>query len=127
MRELSYSATATRKGTPQLTSKCGGHEYSVSHVPDVVVGATVDGCRNPWREDGSAQVMTTNSEGREVAHVIEPIERDEYGFSRDAVEIGSGYRAQQDTRSDTGRKAGDRVVTQRDTDADAGTARRTSA
>jgi len=127
MRELAYSATQTRKVTPQLTIKFGGHEYSVSHVPDVVVGATVDVCRNPWREDGSAQVMTTNSEGREVAHVIEPIERDEYGFSRDAVEIGSGYRAHQDTRSDTERKAVERLVTQTDTDADAEKARRKKA
>src|SRR5690625_7615514 len=82
---------------------------------------------NPWREDGSAQVMTTNSEGREVAHVIEPIERDEYGFSRDAVEIGSGYRAHQDTSSDTERKAVERLVTQKDTDADAEKARRKKA
>jgi len=119
MRELSYSAPETRVVSAQLTIDFKGKEYSVKTVPDVEVKERVLVTINPWREDGSAQVITTDSDGKKIIHVIEPIKKDEFGFPLDAPVIGENYKRHADSRVDTNRKAVERLVMDADTDEEA--------
>lgn len=116
MRELAISKPEERKVSPQLTISFKGKTYRVADVPHAAVGEKLLVTRNPWRDDESAQVIYTNSEGREVFQVIEAEKFGEFGFSESAQMIGDGYKAQRDSYIDTERKAIERLVMDSDTD-----------
>jgi len=95
-RELANTAVQTRKVSSRLTISFNADDYDVSGLPGVIVGDTVSFVRNPWRPD-TVQVLWTNAEGREVYHIAEKVERNEFGFPVNAPVIGEGYRARADT------------------------------
>lgn len=127
MRELAISKPEERKVTPQFTISFKGKTYSVEDVPHAAVGEKILVTRNPWRDDDSAQVIYTNSEGREVFQVIEAEKFGEFGFSESAQMIGEGYKAKRDSHIDTERKAIERLVMDADTDTDAANKRKRKA
>lgn len=119
MRELSYSAAETRVVSALLTIDFRGKEYSVKTVPGVEVKERVSVTINPWRNDNSIQVITTDSDGRKVIHVIEPIKKDEFGFPVDAPVFGEDYKRHADSAIDTNRKAVERLAMDATTDEEA--------
>lgn len=116
MFDLVYGSVKTPKVSPQLTIRYNGNQYSVSHIDGIEVGMKVEVTRNPWRGDDSAQVMMVDAEGRTVAHVVEAMEFNEFGFTKEDVEIGSGFQAHKDTRLEQERKAVNRLSMEADTD-----------
>lgn len=116
MLDLVYGTVKTPKVSPQLTIRFNGNQYSVSHIDGIEVGMKVEVTRNPWRGDDSAQVMMVDAEGRTVAHVVEAMEFNEFGFTKEDVEIGSGFQAHKDTRLEQERKAVNRLSMEADTD-----------
>lgn len=119
MRELSYSAAETRVVSALLTIDFRGKEYSVKTVPGVEVRERVSVTINPWRDDNSIQIITADGDGRKVIHVIEPIQKDEFGFPVDAPVIGEDYKRHADSAIDTNRKAVERLVMNAATDEEA--------
>lgn len=103
-RELANTAPQTRKVSSRLTISFNADDYDVSGVPGLIVGDAVSFVRNPWRPE-TVQVLWTNAEGREVYHVAEKVQRDEYGFPVDAPVIGEGYRARVETDAQKNVKA----------------------
>jgi len=119
MRELSYSAPQTRVVSTQLTIDFKGQEYDVKSVPSVEVKETVLVTMNPWRNDGSVQIITADDEGKKVIHVIEPIKKDEFGFPINAPIFGEEYKRHADSAVDKNRKAVERLVMDASTDEEA--------
>lgn len=119
MRELAVSAPVTRKVTAKLEISFQGKTYNVSDVEHAAVGETLTVTRNPWRDDDSAQIIFTNSEGREVIQVIEAEKYGEFGFSANAAMIGEEFKSKRDSRIDTERKAVERLVMDASTDEEA--------
>ncbi len=103
-RELANTAPQTRKVTSRLTVSFNNDDYDVSGVPGLIVGDTVSFVRNPWRPD-TVQVLWTNADGREVYHVAEKVQRDDYGFPVNAPVIGEGYKRHADTEAQHNAKA----------------------
>lgn len=98
-RELAHTAPLSRTVKPTMTIDFRGTEYDVSpliEAADLVVGDKVMVVRNPWRPE-AAQVVMTDTEGREVYHVVEPVRRNDVGFREDAVIIGERYARHPDT------------------------------
>lgn len=119
LRELSYSAPEPRVVSLQLTIEFKGEEYSVKDVPGVEVKERVFVTINPWRNDNSIQLITTDSEGKKVIHVIEPIKKDDFGFPVNAPVFGEDYKRHADSATDKNRKAVERLVMEADTDEEA--------
>lgn len=103
-RELANTAPQTRKVSSRLTISFNNDDYDVSGVPGLIVGDTVSFVRNPWRPE-TVQVLWTNADGREVYHVAEKVQRDDYGFPVHAPVIGEGYRARAETEAQQNAKA----------------------
>jgi len=95
-RELAHSAQESRVVSPKLTVSFKGDEYDVSTLEDVIVGQKVMVVSNPWRPD-AAQVVMTDAHGYEVFHVVEKIERNEFGFREGAAIICETYTRHADT------------------------------
>lgn len=98
-RELAHSAPESRTVTPKLTISFKGEEYDVSPLIEtagLIVGQKVMVVRNPWRPD-AAQIVLTNEDGREIFHVVEKVERNEFGFRQDAPVICESYSRHADT------------------------------
>lgn len=81
----------------------GPKTYSVSHVPDVRVGESLNVCVNPYRTP-NVFVVTEDADGAERLFECVPIETDAAGFPIDAPVIGESYRAMPDTDTDRQRK-----------------------
>lgn len=122
-RELANTAPQTRKVTSRLTISFNSDDYDVSGVPGLIVGDTLSFVRNPWRPD-TVQVLWTNAEGREVYHVAEKVERNDYGFPVDAPVIGESYRARAETDAQKNAKANELLAMDASTQAEAETKRR---
>lgn len=119
LRELSYSAPEPRTVSPLLTIDFKGKEYSVKSVPGVEVKEKVLVTINPWRDDGSIQLIMVNAQGQKIIHVLEPIKKDDFGFPIDSPVIGSEYKRHADSAIDTNRKAVERLVMDAATDEEA--------
>lgn len=126
MRELSFSAAVQRKVSAMLTIQHGGNTYSVNDIPGVEVGEQLSVTRNPWREDGSIQIVR-EVEGKRVIHVLEPQQSTDYGFATTAPVIGEQFKAQPDSAIDKNRKAVERLAMQADTNEQAADARKKKA
>lgn len=119
LRELSYCAPEPRTVSPLLTIDFKGKEYSVKTVPDVVVKEKVLVTINPWREDGSIQLIVMNADGHKTIHVLDPIQKDDWGFNIESPVIGTEYKSHADSTIDKNRKAVERVVMDAATDDEA--------
>lgn len=95
-RELAHSKPESRVVSPKLTVSFKGDEYDVSTMDEVIVGQKVMVVSNPWRPD-AAQVVITGADGHEAFHVVEKIERNEFGFNVGAAVIGESYQRHADT------------------------------
>lgn len=119
LRELSYSAPEQRTVSPMLTIEFKGKEYSVKSVPGVEVKEKVLVTINPWRDDGSIQLIMVNAQGQKIIHVLEPVKKDDFGFPIDAPVLGTEYKRHADSAIDTNRKAVERLVMDATTDEEA--------
>lgn len=108
-RELAVTAPETRTVSPALTISFKGHEYSVAELPGVLVGEKLLVCRNPWRAD-AAQIVTSDADGREVFHVAERINKNEFGFADTSVVIGEAYKRHTDTPAQTNAKEVEKLL-----------------
>jgi len=122
-RELAVAEPESRKVTPKLRVSFQGREYDVSTVPGVMVGEKVMVTRNPWRDD-AAQVVLVGEDGREVFHVVNEVQKTEFGFSTDAARIGESYKRHADTPAQTALKDIEQLVTGTDSQAAAEAARK---
>lgn len=126
MRELCYSAEQTRTVSPMLEIEFNKNTYSVNDIPGVEVDEKVRVTRNPWRDDNSIQVLR-DVDGKTVIHVLEPLTKNQFGFTENSAVIGEQYRAQPDSQIDTNRKAVERLAMCADTDEQAEKNRRRKA
>lgn len=113
-RELAIAQPEKRKVTAKLRVPFRGAEYCIASVPGLMVGDTVLITRNPFRDESSAQLVMTGADGREHFHVIERVEKDDYGFSANAGtrrEIGAGYSAMAESQAEQARKVLDQIAT----------------
>jgi hypothetical protein len=78
-------------------------QYSVAHIPNVLVGETLTVCINPYAVP-SINVIEKNADGKDVFFECEPLAVNEYGYTEAAVIIGEAYKSAPDTRADTARK-----------------------
>ena len=122
-RELAVATPESRKVTPKLRVSFQGREYDVSTVPGVMVGEKVMVTRNPWRDD-AAQVVLVSEDGHEVFHVVNEVQKTEFGFSTDAARIGESYKRHADTPAQTALKDIEQLVTGTDSQAAAEAARK---
>jgi hypothetical protein len=78
-------------------------QYSVAHVPNVMVGEKLTVCINPYAVP-AINVIEKDADGKEVFFECQPLEVNEYGYTEAAVIIGESYQSVADTRTDTARK-----------------------
>lgn len=108
-RELAHSKPESRKVKPTLTVNFEGNEFDVSTLPDVFVGQSVMVVKNPWRID-AAQIVITGADGFEAFHVVEKIQRNEFGFREGSPVIGEAYSRHADTPMQRNAKAIEQLV-----------------
>lgn len=114
-----YSAPEQRTVSALLTIDFKGKEYSVKSVPGIEVKEKVSVTINPWRDDGSIQLIMVNANGQKIIHVLEPIKKDDWGFNVESPVIGTDYKRHADSAIDTNRKAVERLVMDAATDEEA--------
>lgn len=90
-RELARSAPIERRVNDKLRIEFGGAEYDVRNVPDICNGQKVLVCRNPWRLD-TVQIVLRGETGHDEFHVVEQIEKNEWGYALDANVFGEDFR-----------------------------------
>lgn len=112
-RELAVAQPESRKVSPTLQISFGGKQYDVSTVPGVMVGEKVMVTRNPWRDD-AAQVVLFDEDGREVFHVVNEIQKNEFGFREDAAVIGESFKRHADTPAQKALNEIEQLVTETD-------------
>jgi hypothetical protein len=78
-------------------------QYSVAHVPNVMVGEKLTVCINPYSVP-AINVIERGADGKEIFFECQPLEVNEYGYTEAAVIIGESYQSVGDTRADTARK-----------------------
>ncbi|TCS38499.1 integrase-like protein [Paucimonas lemoignei] len=78
-------------------------QYSVAHVPNVMVGEKLTVCINPYSVP-AINVIEKGADGAEIFFECQPLEVNEYGYTEAAVIIGEGYKSTAATPADTGRK-----------------------
>lgn len=113
-RELAIATPEKRKVTTKLRVPFRGAEYCIASVPGLMVGDTVLITRNPFRDESSAQLVVTGEDGREHFHVVERVEKDDYGFAANAAtrrEIGAGYNALAESQTEQTKKVLDQIAT----------------
>lgn len=112
-RELAVAQPESRKVSPTLQISFGGKQYDVSTVPNVMVGEKIMVTRNPWRDD-AAQVVLFDEDGREVFHVVNEIQKNEFGFREDAAVIGESFKRHADTPAQKAANEIEQLVTETD-------------
>lgn len=123
---LASRAPESRLVSTQLQISFAGQQYDVSGVPGVIVGCKLLVARNAFGSEHGAQVLVTDEAGHVTWYALEPVGVGAYGFSADAVPIGT-YRRHADTQADTNRKRIERLVTGAGSDAEAERARKEKA
>ena len=113
-RELAHTAPQSRVVKPTLTVDFKGDEYDVSTLPDIIVGQKVMVVQNPWRPD-AAQLVIADADGREIFHVVEKVQRNEFGFREDASVICESYSRHADTAAQRNAKDIEMLVMGADT------------
>lgn len=114
LRDAATTAPTERTVQPKLRVSWRGEEYDVSGVEGLRVGDKVRVVTNPWRPD-TLQLVTIGEDGHPLRLVCPKVERDEYGFEREAPVIGESYARHADTPAQTAVKQIERLVTGADT------------
>jgi len=78
-------------------------QYSVAHIPNVLVGEKLTVCINPYAVP-AINVIERDADGQEIYFECQPLEVNDYGYTEHAVVIGEAYQSQADTPADTARK-----------------------
>lgn len=78
-------------------------QYSVAHVPNVLVGETLTVCINPYSVP-AINVIEKGADGKEIFFECLPLAVNEYGYTEAAVTIGESYKSVADTPADIARK-----------------------
>ncbi|MDD2721639.1 MAG: integrase [Gallionella sp.] len=116
-RELAHSKPESRSVTPKLTISFKGDEYDVSSLIEsagLFVGQKVMVVKNPWRQN-AAQIVIAGEDGRDVFHVVEKVERNEFGFRDGAPVICESYSRHADTKAQRNAKDNEMLVMGADT------------
>lgn len=103
-----------------------GHTYDVSGVPGVIVGQKLTVTRNAFSQADGAQVLFTGEDGRDTWYTLEPLAKNDFGFTSAGVRVGD-YRPHADTPADTNRKRLERLAMDASTDAEAAARRKAKA
>lgn len=122
-RELAVAAPERRRVTPHLRVKFAGSEFDVSGVPGLIVGQWVLVTRNPWRDD-AAQLVLTDADGHEYFHVVDRVERNEFGFATSAAIIGQQWQRPVVTQAQTAAQELEQIITGTETPEAAAAARK---
>lgn len=109
-RELAVSAPQERTVNDFLEVEFMGQTWDVSNVPGVVVKQKLMIVRNAWRQD-SAQAVAVGEDGREVFHVLERKERNEFGFLDGAAVIGDEFKRHAETPAQRNLKEVEQLAT----------------
>jgi hypothetical protein len=125
-RTLMTHTPEHRRVSPQLRVSFNGQEYSVQHLPRVMVGEKLLVTYSPYVAD-AALIVDTDADGHELLHTVPLVRRDEAGFSEAANIIGEDYTAAPVTLADTNRAAVERVAMDAATDAEAEAKRKAKA
>ena len=80
--------------------------------------------RNCWRDKDSATVVLMGDDGREQYHVVERIEKGEFGFAGTSAIIGDEYKRHAETPAQVSRKVLEQLATGTTNQADAEAARK---
>lgn len=78
-------------------------QYSVAHIPNVLVGEKLTVCLNPYNVP-AINVIEKDAQGKEVYFTCQPLAVNEYGYTEEAVTIGESYKSVADTQADAARK-----------------------
>lgn len=123
-RELAISTPEERKVSNLLQVSFRGAQFDVSSVPSVMVGEKLLITRNCWRDKDSATVVLMGDDGREQYHVVERIEKGEFGFAGTSAIIGDEYKRHAETPAQVSRKVLEQLATGTTNQADAEAARK---
>ncbi|WP_442757614.1 integrase, partial [Pseudomonas sp. PM2] len=123
-RELAISTPEERKVNNLLQVSFRGAQFDVSSVPSVMVGEKLLITRNCWRDKDSATVVLMGDDGREQYHVVERIEKGEFGFAGTSAIIGDEYKRHAETPAQVSRKVLEQLATGTTNQADAEAARK---
>lgn len=92
-KELAITKPEERVVSPFLYVNYRGKEFDVSGIPGIMVGEKLTITRNAWSDADSAQIVLVNAEGHQVFHVVNAVQKDNFGFAHGAPEIGRTYQA----------------------------------
>ncbi|STY93081.1 DDE-type integrase/transposase/recombinase [Moraxella bovis] len=113
-KSLALSVPKEAKVTPELEIRYKGKVYDVSALP-VLVGQKILVAQNPWEVDG-ARVCVPTADGTSENWVAVPeVVFDEMGFRENAVIVGQGYKAHNDTKAQTHAKELQKIAMGADT------------
>ena len=113
-KSLALSVPKEAKVTPELEIRYKGKVYDVSALP-VLVEQKILVAQNPWEVDG-ARVCVPTADGVSENWVAVPeVLFDEMGFRENAVIVGQGYKAHNDTKAQTHAKELQKIAMGADT------------
>ena len=112
-KSLALSVPKEAKVTPELEIRYKGKVYDVSALP-VLVGQKILVAQNPWEVDG-ARVCVPMADGKETWVAVPEVVFDEMGFRENAVIVGQGYKAHNDTKAQTHAKELQKIAMGTDT------------
>lgn len=95
-KSLALSVPKEAKVTPELEIRYKGKVYDVSALP-VLVGQKILVAQNPWEVDGARVCVPTADGVGENWMAVPEVLFDEMGFRENAIIIGQGYKAHNDT------------------------------
>lgn len=107
-KSLALSVPKEAKVTPELEVKYKGRHYDVSALP-VLVEQKVLVAQNPWEVDG-ARVCVPMADGKETWVAVPEVLFDEMGFRENAVIVGQGYKAHNDTKAQANTKELEKLI-----------------
>lgn len=125
-RVLAMAAPMERVVDVQLHISLDGRKYSVANVPGVIVGQKIQLTRSAWGDEGTAHVLGHDADGHDTRYVVQALTTDAYGFTSDAVPLGT-FRALPATAADDGRAEVERAAMRAGTDAEAAAKRKAGA
>ncbi|STZ09328.1 Integrase core domain [Moraxella caprae] len=113
-KSLALSVLKEAKVTPELEIRYKGKVYDVSALP-VLVGQKILVAQNPWEVDGARVCVPTADGVGENWVAVPEVVFDEMGFRENAIIVGQGYKAHNDTKAQTHAKELQKIAMGTDT------------
>lgn len=113
-KSLALSVPKEAKVAPELEIRYKGKVYDVSALP-VLVGQKILVAQNPWEVDGARVCVPTADGVGENWVAVPEVLFDEMGFRENAVIVGQGYKAHNDTKAQTHAKELQKIAMGTDT------------